>query len=131
MSLFKIILSISILLATVSSSQDPEGIKITVRKGHKKITYIAENLTNTDIDLFFKVTSKGFRRSTDRPLITTIPAKTKKDLLTLIPLKDADTTHTYIAVITKPEFNVEIRKTDTIVKDVLQINPKKGKQTKS
>jgi len=34
-------------------------------------------------------------------------------------------THSYMAVITKKEFNIDIRKTDTIVKDVKRIDPVK------
>lgn len=125
MNPFKLFIAISLFLGTVSSQQQPDGINITIEKGHKKITYFAENITDQDLDLFFKVTSSGFRRSADRPMIETIPAKTKKELLTLIPLKGADTTHTYMAIVTKKENNIEIRKTDSIIKDVMRIDPNK------
>lgn len=125
MQLLKFLIPLAFFVSIVGSNQQPEGIEITVRTGHKKITYVAENVTDKDLDLFFKVTSSGFRRSADRPLITTIPAKSKKDLLTLIPLKGADTTHSYMAVITKKEYNIDMRKTDTIVKDVMRMDPVK------
>lgn len=125
MQFLKLLVPLAFFISLVSSNQQPDGIEITVRTGHKKITYVAENVTDKDLDLFFKVNSEGFRRSADRPIITTIPAKSKKDLITLIPLKNADTTHSYMAVITKKEFNVDMRKTDTIVKDVKRIDPAK------
>lgn len=125
MQFLKLLVSVAFFISLVSSNQQPDGIEITVRTGHKKITYVAENVTDKDLDLFFKVNSEGFRRSADRPIITTIPAKSKKDLITLIPLKNADTTHSYMAVITKKEFNVDMRKTDTIVKDIKRIDPAK------
>lgn len=125
MQFLKLLVPVIFFISLVSSNQQPDGIEITVRTGHKKITYVAENITDKDLDLFFKVNSEGFRRSADRPIITTIPAKSKKDLITLIPLKNADTTHSYMAVITKKEFNIDIRKTDTIVKDVKRIDPVK------
>lgn len=125
MQFLKLLVPLAFFISLVSSNQQPDGIEITVRTGHKKITYVAENVTDKDLDLFFKVNSEGFRRSADRPIITTIPAKSKKDLITLIPLKNADTTHSYMAVITKKEFNVDMRKTDTIVKDIKRIDPTK------
>ncbi len=125
MNSIKFFITLFLFIGTSSSQQQPDGINITVEKGHKKITYFAENTTDKDLDLFFKVNSTGFRRSADRPMIETIPAKTKKSLITLIPLKGKDTTHTYIAVVTKKENNIDMRKTDTIVKDVMRIDPKK------
>lgn len=111
------------LLFSTTALQQPEGIKISVEKGHKKITYVAENITDEPLDLFFKVDSEGFRRRADRPIITTIPAKTKKNLVTLIPLKDADTTHSYVAIVTKQENNIGIRKTDTLVREIRRVDP--------
>ncbi len=104
-------------------TQEPEGIEISVRKEHKKIVYVATNITNKPLDLFFKVESEGFRRRADRPIITTIPAKTAKDLVTLIPKKQGDTTHTYIAVITTPADNIELRKTDSLEREIRRIDP--------
>lgn len=125
MSFLKLISTLSLFLLLITPTKDPEGIKISVRKGHKKITYVAQNITDKDIDIFFKVNSKGFRRSADRPIITTIPAQSKKDLITLIPLKGADTTHSYMAVLTKAEYNIGIKKTKEIEKDVRRIDPEK------
>jgi hypothetical protein len=111
------------LLFFITPIQEPEGIKISVRNGHKKITYVAENITDEPLDLFFKVDCEGFRRRADRPIITTIPAKSKKNLVTLIPLKDADTTHSYVAIVTKQQNNIGIRKTDTLVREIRRVDP--------
>ncbi|WP_194851200.1 hypothetical protein [Nonlabens antarcticus] len=110
-------------LITAGTTQEPEGINISVKQGHKKITYVAENITDKPLDLFFKVDSKGFRRRADRPVIIKIPARSKRNLVTLIPLKDADTTHTYIAIVTKEKNNIEIRKTDTLVREIRRVDP--------
>ncbi|KQC34540.1 hypothetical protein AAU57_06255 [Nonlabens sp. YIK11] len=105
-----------------NASQVPDGIEISVRKEHKKIVYVATNVTDKPLSLFFKVESDGFRRRADRPIITSIPAKSSKDLLTLIPKKDADTTHTYVAVVTKPQDNIQIRKTDSLGREIRRID---------
>lgn len=120
-----------LLIISFTTLQEPEGIEISIRTEHKKIVYVAQNVTNKPLDLFFKVNSSGFRRQADRPIITTIPAKTAVDLLTLIPKKDADTTHTYVAVITKPQDNFEIRKTDTLIREIRRVNPDSLKRVKS
>ncbi|SCY20948.1 hypothetical protein SAMN05192588_1679 [Nonlabens sp. Hel1_33_55] len=116
-----LLLTFFMLFAT--SDQEPDGIEISVRPEHKKIVYVATNITDEPLDLFFKVQSDGFRRRADRPIIATIPAKSSKDLLTLIPKKDADTTHTYIAVVTKPQDNIQIRKTDSLGRQIRRIEP--------
>ena len=116
-----LLLTFFMLFAT--SDQEPDGIEISVRPEHKKIVYVATNITDEPLDLFFKVQSDGFRRRADRPIITTIPAKSSKDLLTLIPKKDVDTTHTYIAVVTKPQDNIQIRKTDSLGRQIRRIEP--------
>lgn len=94
------------------------GIDIRIRKERRSIVYIAENTTDKDLDLFFRVESKGFRRRADRPMIKTIPAKTKVDLLEMIPLKNADTTHSYMAIITKKDNKLNFKKSDTVVKQL-------------
>ncbi|AZQ44913.1 hypothetical protein [Nonlabens ponticola] len=118
-------LTILFLLVSTTCLAQHDGIEIDVVKGHKKITYTAQNTTSDTLDLFFKVISDGFRRSADRPIITTVPAKSTINLLTLIPKKNADTTHTYIAVVTKPEHNIQIRKTDTVVREIRKVDPVK------
>lgn len=111
------------LLFSILEQQSHEGILIKVEKAHKKITYTAENITDKDIDLFFRVESTGFRRSADRPAITTIPAKKKIDLLTMIPLTGKDTTHTYMAIITQKENNLSFTKTDSLENDIRRAKP--------
>lgn len=121
----KLILVTVFLLLSIPTAQNHDGILITIEKGHKKITYMAENVTDKDIDLFFKVDSNGFRRSADRPQITTIPAKKKLALATLIPLTGKDTTHSYVAIITKKANDLAIIKTDSLGKDIRRIEPSK------
>ncbi len=119
----KYLIALLIIALIQKPQQEPEGIEISVRPEHKKIVYVATNVTDKPLDLFFKVESEGFRKRADRPIITTIPAKTAKDLITLIPKKNADTTHTYIAVITKPADHIELRKTDSLGREIRKINP--------
>jgi hypothetical protein len=49
-------------------------------------------------------------------VIKTIPAKTKVDLLEMTPLKNADTTHTYTAVVTPKENSLTIKRLTLLLK---------------
>ena|GEM_PF-5232840 len=88
---------------------------------------MGENVTNNDLDIYFKVESSGFRRSADRPQITRIPAKKKIALLTMIPLTGKDTTHSYVAIVTQKDNDLSIIKTDTLGKEIRRIEPRKKK----
>ncbi|MEO9954842.1 hypothetical protein [Nonlabens sp.] len=118
------LISILFLLLFITPEQNShKGIDITVRNERKSIVYVAENTTDKDIDLFFRVESSGFRRSADRPMITTIPAKKKLDLIELIPLKGADTLHSYMAIVTEKDNSMTFKKSDTVVKQVRREAP--------
>jgi hypothetical protein len=114
----KFISFLFLFLFTAPDQTTHPGIDITIRKERRSIVYVAENTTDKDLDLFFRVESEGFRRRADRPMIKTIPAKTKVDLLEMIPLKNTDTTHTYMAIVTEKDNSLNFKKSDTVVKQV-------------
>ena len=118
------LITILFLLFFITPEQNShKGIDITVRTERKSIVYVAENTTDQDLDLFFRVESKGFRRSADRPMITTIPARKKIDLIEMIPLKGADTIHSYMAIVTEKGNSMTFKKSDTLVKQVRRKAP--------
>ncbi|WP_124980022.1 hypothetical protein [Nonlabens xiamenensis] len=120
----KLIATFLLFIFCLPDQQFHPGIKISVRKEKRSIVYEAENTTDKDLDLFFRVESKGFRRSADRPMITTIPAKKKIDLLEMIPLtKDADTVHTYTAIVTQKDNNLNLQRSDSVTTEVRRIRP--------
>lgn len=114
----KLLSILFLFLFTFPEQTTHPGIDITVRKERRSIVYVAENTTDKDLDLFFRVESEGFRRRADRPMIKTIPAKSKIDLLEMIPLKNADTTHSYMVIITEKNNSLNFKKSDTVVKQV-------------
>lgn len=122
----KFITVIFLFLFTAPFQNSHKGIEISIRKERRSIVYVAENITDKDLDLFFRVESEGFRRRADRPMIKTIPAKTKVDLIELIPLKNADTTHTYMAIVTEKENSLSFKKSDSVTKQVRRSVPKKN-----
>ncbi|GAB1856320.1 hypothetical protein MHTCC0001_11550 [Flavobacteriaceae bacterium MHTCC 0001] len=61
-------------------------VTLSKEKLGKRITLYATNTDSIAYDVFLKVDTKDFRRSSNRPIIKTIPANTKLKLLTMIQL---------------------------------------------
>jgi len=98
------------LLFPLVKAQDSIKVKIIEEKTKKRIKLSAENVTDTSQDVFFMVNATGFRRSASRPLIKTIPAKTKIHLITLIPLANIESVYDYRLIVQDETTNIGIRK---------------------
>ena len=75
------------------------GVSIIEEVTPKRTFIYAENNADTPKKVFLKVDAIGYRRRSDRPLIESIPAKSKKLLITLIPLTNVDSKYTYTYVV--------------------------------
>lgn len=75
------------------------GVSIIEEVTPKRTFLYAENTSQTSKNVFLKVEATGYRRRSDRPLIESIPAESKKLLITLIPLANADSKYTYTYVV--------------------------------
>lgn len=91
-------------------AQDTTKVKIIEEKTKKRIVLSAENVTNKSQDIFFMVNATGFRRSASRPMIKTIPAKTKIHLITLIPLANIESKYDYRLIVQDETTSIDIRK---------------------
>jgi len=83
-----------------------KGIRIVEKVEKKRTLIYAENTTEVPKVMFFKVNPTGYRRRSHRPLIKTIPPKTKKFLITLIPLTDVESSYTYEMVVNNEIENI-------------------------
>lgn len=81
------------------SYSQKNGVSIIEEVTDKRTFIYAENLTNTPKEVFLKVDAIGYRRRSDRPLIEIISAKSKKLLITLIPLNGIDSNYTYTYIV--------------------------------
>ncbi|MFP2996564.1 hypothetical protein ABN763_11660 [Spongiivirga sp. MCCC 1A20706] len=92
------------------NAQDTTKVKIIEEKTKKRVNLFAENITESNHDVFFMVNATGFRRSASRPMIKTIPAKTKVHLITLIPLANVESKYDYRLIVQDKTTNIGIRK---------------------
>ncbi|NER17904.1 hypothetical protein GWK10_11825 [Spongiivirga citrea] len=103
-------------LFTLAKAQDTTKVKIIEEKTKKRIMLSAENVTDKSHDVFFMVNATGFRRSASRPMIKTIPAKTKIHLITLIPLANVESKYDYRLIVQDKTTNIGIRKDHNPIK---------------
>jgi len=74
----------------------------------KRTNLYVQNNTDKDLNIFLKIDGNGYRRSSDRPLITDIPANTKVFIKTLIPLTNESSSYTYLLVVNDEEKPIDV-----------------------
>jgi len=112
---FKMKFSFSIillLLVTLNcfSQNDHKYVKLTEQKKGKRVTLYAQNTDSIPYDIFLKVETKDFRRSSNRPVLRTIPPESKVKLLTLIQLTGSEGQYNSIFVVNEVAYKLEIFK---------------------
>lgn len=105
--LFTIILFLSI---TCYAQNEHKFVKLKEVKKGKRINLYAENTDSISYDVFLRVDTKDFRRSSNRPVIRTIAPKTKVKLLTLIQLANTKGKYNSIFVVNEVAYALEFDK---------------------
>lgn len=78
-------------------------------KGKRYELYI-ENTDSISYDIFLKVETEDFRRSSERPILKTIPPKSKKRLLTMVVLNGKEGKYTYTLIINEVAYALQFDK---------------------
>ncbi len=104
---FSITILFTFIFSLSSYSQNKDVI-ITEVITKKRTFLYGENITDKPKSIFLKVDAIGFRRRSDRPLIELIPPKSKKLLITLIPLADVESKYTYTYVVNDEIENINV-----------------------
>ncbi|MDY8134081.1 glutaredoxin [Aquimarina sp. 2201CG5-10] len=91
---------------TVVAQENPVRLIEEVQK--KRTILYVQNDTDTDKSVFLKVNPIGYRRSAQRPVIKNIPAKSKTQILILIPLTDVDSHYTYDLIVNEQLKNIDV-----------------------
>ncbi|GAA4105987.1 hypothetical protein GCM10022393_00130 [Aquimarina addita] len=97
--------------ATIAFSQDAPVRLIEDLQKKRTILYV-QNDTDTSKSVFLKINPTGYRKSAQRPIIKNIPAKSKTQMLILIPLRDVSSSYTYDLIVNDELKNLETTKTD-------------------
>jgi glutaredoxin len=76
------------LLITINSfaQNDHEFVKLSEEKKGKRLKLYATNTDSISYDVFLRVVTKDYRRSSNRPTILNVPPNSKVELITLIQL---------------------------------------------
>ena len=105
--LVTIILFLSVV---VHAQNDHKFVKLKEVKKGKRVSLYAENTDSISYDVFLKVETKDFRRSSNRPIIRTIAPKTKVKLLTLIQLANTKGKYNSMFVVNEVAYALEVDK---------------------
>lgn len=97
------------LFCFIGFSQE-KSVRLIEDKQKKRTILYIQNDTNEDKSIFLKVNPIGYRRSAQRPIIKSIPAKTKVQMLILIPLTDVESHYTYNLIVNKELDSIEVER---------------------
>ncbi len=103
----KIICIFIVLLYTGIPAQE-KSVRLVEEKQKKRTIIYVQNDTDTDKSVFLKVNPVGYRKSAQRPIIKNIPAKSKVQMMILIPLTDVESNYTYDLIINQELETIDV-----------------------
>jgi glutaredoxin len=98
------------LSVTGYAQNEHKFVKLKEVKKGKRVSLYAENTDSISYDVFLKVETKDYRRSSNRPIIRTIAPKTKVKLLTLIQLTNTKGKYHSMFVVNEVAYALEVDK---------------------
>ncbi|WP_161805035.1 glutaredoxin family protein [Lacinutrix mariniflava] len=103
---------IAFLLLTINSfaQNNHKFVKLTEEKKGKRLTLYATNTDSISYDIFLKVDTKDFRRSSNRPIIRNVAANSKIKLATLIQLAGTEGNYNSIFVVNEVAYALDVDK---------------------
>ena len=114
------ILIIFLLFFSVTIYSQDRRVILSEKKTNKRIILFAENTTKDTLNIFFIVTSEGYRKSASKPIIKNILPESKIALITLIELDNKPSSYTYELIINEQENNLSFS-FDKKAKDIEKI----------
>ncbi|MEW7292651.1 hypothetical protein [Aquimarina sp. 2304DJ70-9] len=110
-----VILFAILLVGFLSYSQE-KPVRLVEEKQKKRTILYVQNDTNAEKSVFLKVNPTGYRRSAQRPIIKKIPAKSKVQMLILIPLTDVESNYTYDLIINDELETIDVKRSRELKK---------------
>ncbi|EZH71772.1 hypothetical protein ATO12_06285 [Aquimarina atlantica] len=109
-------LSILFYLISYTSYTQEKPVRLIEEKQKKRTILYVQNDTNTDKSVFLKINPIGYRKSAQRPIIKNIPAKSKIQMLILIPLADVESHYTYNLVVNEELETIDVKHSKSLKK---------------
>jgi len=87
------------LLITISYTQEDKSVFLVEEVQKKRTIIYIQNNTDMDKSVFLKINPTGYRKSAQRPIIKNIKAKSKQQVMILIPLQDVESSYTHNLIV--------------------------------
>jgi len=110
MKTYLTLIALSLLTLNGFAQIDHKFVKLTEEKKGKRLTLYATNTDSISYDIFLKVDTKDFRRSSNRPIIRNIAANSKIKLITLIQLTGSEGNYSSVFVVNEVAYALELDK---------------------
>lgn len=99
----------------VIAQNDHKHVKLLEEVKGKRYELLIQNTDSISYDIFLRVETNDFRRSSERPILQTIPGNSKKKVLTMVKLNEKPGNYTYILVVNEVSYALEIDKDFEII----------------
>ncbi|XMO87022.1 hypothetical protein AAFN75_01745 [Algibacter sp. AS12] len=101
-----------------SQGTNPENVTLVEKQNGKRLELYAKNTDTIPYVVFLRVTTNDYRRSSNRPVLKPVAAKSEVHLLTLIKLASSEGKYEHQFIVNEVSTNLKFRKDD----DDMQIN---------
>lgn len=98
------------LTLNIIAQKQHKHVTLSEKKQGKRVILYASNTDSIAYDVFLKVDTKDFRRSSNRPIIKNIPANSKIKLLTLIQLTNTKGIYKSTFIVNVVSYGMQINK---------------------
>lgn len=112
---FKYLLTLILLSAFFNVKAQDSRIEISEKKQGKRLVFMAKNVSQDTLNVFFMVRSEGYRRSADRPTIKFINPGESIPLITLIELTDVPSSYEYTLVVNDDDYTLDLTNKKTTI----------------
>ncbi len=109
------LLLFTLLSINTFAQNNHKHVKLLEEIKGKRYELFIENTDSISYDVFLKVDSNDFRRSSERPILETIPGNSKKRVLTMVKLNGTEGKYTYILVVNEVSYALKVDKDYEII----------------
>ncbi|WP_452220274.1 glutaredoxin family protein [Lacinutrix salivirga] len=99
-----------IVTSSIYAQNEHKFVKLEEIKKGKRLDLYANNTGEIAYDVFLKVDTDNYRRSSNRPIIRTIAPNTRLKLITLIQLKDKPETYNSVFIVNEVAYALDVQK---------------------
>lgn len=99
---------ITLVSLTALAQNNHKYVKLSEKITGKRYEIFIENTDSISYDIFLKIETNDFRRSSERPILQTIAGKSKKKVLTMVKLNGKPGKYTYILVVNEVSYALEV-----------------------